>query len=381
MPNTSFNEQRQIGAYKEAITAELTPVIQVKFPYALAASSVTTSVTGSGTATVENSMAKLSTTTATSSTSELITDNIIVYQAGQGATAKFTAIFTKPKQGSEQIIGIGDTADGYYIGYTGTQFSALRIQNGLKFWKALPLIGNGTDTFLGQLNLTRGNVFQIQYQWLGFGQIIYSVFDPSTQSYTPMHIEKYPNRFTKPSTFNPSFPMRMFVENTANSTAINLWSASLAAFIEGKATNLVNFFAGNVTKTIAVATELPLITIRVKSTFHGKPTRSLVFPGIVTAAVDGTKPVTFRLYKNAILGGTPVWTDIDTDKSTVEIDTSATSATGVTADMIFKVDKEDSFIFDIEKRIKLTVGDTYTLVAESVLSSEVESALSWRELI
>lgn len=43
---------------------------------------------------------------------------------------------------------------------------------------------------------------------------------------------------------------------------------------------------------------------------------------------DGTKDVILRIARNATIGGTPVWNDINTNASVVQYDTSGTTAAG-----------------------------------------------------
>lgn len=376
----NFDSKRHMGAFREAISAELTPVIQVKFPYNIHPEYVETVLNGTGTVTQANSMATISTGASTSSQAQLLTKDTVVYQPGQGVTCRYTALFTPGAAGSKQLTGVGDDLDGYFIGFDGDKFGVLRLANGTEYWDYLPHIGDGEgSTYLRQLDFTKGNIYQIQYQWLGFGQIVYSVFNSNKQEYTVLHRTNYPNTAIEPSIYNPSVPICMMVQNTTNNTDVVIRTSSMAAFIEGKSTKLTHRHAVDNSKTIT--TETPILTIRAKETFEGLVNRALVFPDIVSMAADGTKSVKFRVYINATLGGTPVWADAETGDSVVEYDTAATSVSGGKLIASLITSKIGSGGFEGDRKVKIRKLDTFTITAESSSSNTVDVGISWEELI
>lgn len=375
-----FDSKRHMGAFREAISVGMNPVIQVKFPYNIHPEYLKAVTTNLGSVTQADSMAHISTGAATSSSAQMLTKDLIVYQPGQGITVRFTALFTEGVTGSTQMVGIGDELDGYFIGFNGDQFSVLRRANGIDYWTSLDLIGDGQITgFLRNLDFTKGNIFQIQYQWLGFGQITYSVFDSIKQRYTILHTDNYPNNHVVPSTYNPSFPLCAVVENTTNNTDLVVKTASMAAFVEGKGSKLTHRHAVDNSKTIT--SETPILTIRSIETFVGKANRGIVFPDIVSMAADGTKNTKFRIYLEGTLGGTPSWTDVATGDSVVEYDTSATSITGGKMIASSITAKNGSAGFQGSRMIKLRNLETLTVTAESASSTLADAAISFEEMI
>lgn len=377
MAINTFDNKRLLGAFREGISAMLTPVIQAKFPYTIPTRHYILTEVASGTVTQENSMVKVSSGAATNSTGSIISHDVLVYQPGQGALVRFTALFTEATAGSVQEIGIGDPTDGYFIGTNGTEFGITRRQNGTTYFQALPNVGNGSDDPLGQLDITKGNVYQIQYQWLGFGQITYSIYDFTKERYIIMHREDYPNNHVLPSTFNPSFPMCILAQNTTNDTDIILRSSSFAAFVEGRATKLTTIFSEDNAKTIT--SEINVLDLRVKETFFSKTTRGIMFPKFISVAADGTKPVTIRLYENATLGGTPSYSSVN-DESIVEADTAGTTVTGGYKLMTFIVPKVGSVIINLDKLVRIHNLDHIGITAQSANSSDVSVGCTWEEL-
>jgi len=105
----------------------------------------------------------------------------------------------------------------------------------------------------------------------------------------------------------------------------------------------------------------------------------------VTAAVEasGNALTTVRLVKNATLGGTPSWADINTANSVAEVDTAGTTVTGGTElfeevisgqrGNVFQKLQDWTFIID--------PGETLTIAAStSTGTATVDAAMLWKEL-
>lgn len=233
-PTTAFGDLRN---------TELNPVIQVTFPYNINTDIVTPDIPTGSTGYSDQSMLVLETGTGVTGYAEIRTIQTLKYRAGLGALARFTALFESGATGSTQIIGIGDSEDGFFVGYTGDAFGFLKRRDGQDEWTLQTNwnidVLDGSNVFATNpsgLNLikTNINVFQISFQWLGAGEINLSVEDPKTGGFIRVHRVRYANNNTIPSIFNPTLPMLARVENDGNTTNLVLKSASMAAFIEGK---------------------------------------------------------------------------------------------------------------------------------------------------
>lgn len=369
-----------LGIFKEQLVAELNPIVQVKFPYNINAGFVNTTLVDSGTVTQANSMAVVSSGAASTSSALMETKNSIVYQPGQGVLARFTAIFTIGVAGSTQEIGIGDDTDGFFVGYNGADFGVLRRSNGTDNWIAQADFNGDfkTSNFSKIFDPTKGNVYQVQFQWLGFGVINFSVYDELTNSYTLLHQVVYPNNYTEPSVYNPSFPLRVFAENTSNDTAIVIKTASMAAFTEGKSTN--SLIQGAIDNQKTVTSEINILTIRNNTTFQSKTNRAVVLPEIISVSSDGTKPVKFRFYIDTTLGGSPSYTQVNANQSVVSYDTAGTTITGGRMFLEVFIGKEDGNAVKVKGLFKLLPGETLTITAESAASSNASAAITWGEL-
>jgi len=378
------------GAFGELETVEPTPVIQVDFIYNINADMVDTTLTGSGTATQANSMLVLQTTAAISSSAMVETKRFLKYRPGQGCHIRGTALYTTGVAGSQQLFGAGDVDDGLFFGYNGTSFGVMTRNSGVdtwvtqENWNGDKMDGTGgSSNPTGQLlDATKGNVYQINFQWLGFGLIEFAIEDSTTGRFVPVHAVRYANSNTVPSLGNPSFPILWSVENTTNNTNITLKGASCCGEIEGKVeylgpTNAIGFSKSGVTTTLT-----NILTIRNKSTYQTITNRTPVNILKYSASVDGNKPAQFELVRNATLGGTPSYTDISTNTSVIEYDTAGTTVTGGQIIDFSTLASSGSISEGSQQTTDIIIlpNETLTLaVAATATTTDVTAAIRWVE--
>ena len=462
MSNVKLNDIVTIGqiedtaiaktAFGEILIGELTPVVQLQFSYNINSILVDSRENQNGTVTQASNMAHLSTTAATFSSAQMLSRIPIKYNPGQGGLVRFTGVFTTGKVNSTQLIGVGDSGDGYFFGYNGVDFGVLRRKGGAPEIRTLTIgtksshvenititlddiadatvgvtngadvtvtaneiadhdysdVGRGwtaeavgdtvifyswdssaghtgsytlggassaigtfaapslvgvasTDTWTAQtawsedkavgeetlpvIDWTRGNVFQIRYQWLGFGLISFWVENPSTGIMVKVHQEEYANANTVPSVNNPTLPLCAFVGNTTNNSDITIDIGSMAGFVEGKDELLGSRRAVKNNKTNAGATEIPILTIRNKTIHRSKLNRTKVKILRIGSSVEHSKPMTVNFYLNPELVAAS-YLDLDTLTSVIQTDIAATSFSG--GELLFSIDlgKEGSEIID-----------------------------------
>lgn len=386
-------------AFGEGLVAQPTPVFQGIFEYTVDNTELTTNIVeNGGTVTQATGLALIGTSTTTGSTACLQSKRHARYRSGQGGVARFTTIFTSPVAGTEQLIGLADETgssvefkNGYMIGYNGTTFGLHRFQGDTVTRTALsawddPLDGTGRSGMT--IDLTKGNVWQIQFQYLGFGAIILSVEDDTTGAFVEVHRILYANLNTTPSVYNPNFHHTIWVNNKATTSDIVLKSASYAYFIEGKTKyqelHQPQQATGELQKT-SVTTETAIFTIRNKTSYASKTNYIDVLIELLGSSIESSNANNLgkvRLVRNATLGGTPSYTDINTSDSVVDIDTAGTTVTGgkelVTIPLAGKNDKGSTNIIPFE--IILAPGETITVAGSSDGSATINASLLWKEL-
>ena len=270
LPLTAFGDLR---------TGEMHPVFQGSFEYTVSNTEINTNTeVNGGTVTQSDAMAVLGTSTTTSSTALFQSKQHAKYRAGLGGNNRFTALFTAPVAGTDQLIGLADMVgssqpfeDGYMVGYLGTVFGFHRFVNDTvvtipqSSWDD-PMDGSGASGMT--IDQTKLNVFQIQFQYLGAGAITLWVESNITGQFVKVHTVVYANSNIVPSVYNPNFRHTIFVDNGGTTSDLILKSGSYAFFIEGK-TELTELhqpqFSSGLQEKLTVTSEVAIFTIRNKS--------------------------------------------------------------------------------------------------------------------
>lgn len=238
---------------------------------------------------------------------------------------------------------------------------------------------NGTAK-LPSIDPTKGNVYQIRFEWLGYGCISYYIAEPTTGKFVLVHRIQYPNQANVTSINNPSLPFMIESVNTTNNTAIGPTISSIGMFHEGP-NNIRGVNRSIAASATGITTEKPVLTIRNKSVFQSKLNRIVVDTHDTTISTDGTKNVTIKIYKDATLVAAS-FTDIGTNVSPVAYDTAATSLTGGTlvhARAIAKIDNV-SIQHPHEQVHTLQPGEQHTITITSSASVDVVVSFEWEEL-
>ncbi len=390
---------RPLTAFGDLRVAELSPILQGSFEYTVDNTDLNeNTVVNGGTVTQASAMVVMGTSTTTASTALFQTRQHARYRPGLGGLLRFTALFTSPVAATEQYIGIADETgssaafkNGFMVGYDGTTFGFHRFQNDAKTSVAQsawddPMDGTGPSGMT--LDQTKLNVFFIQFQYLGAGPINLFMADDDTTNIILVHTLDYPNVNITPSVHMPNFHHTIWVNNKATTSDIVLKGASYAYFIEGK-TELIELHmpinSSGIREKTTVTTEVAIFTIRNRATYFSKTNFIDILMLGIAASIEANAANNLgniRVVKNTTLGGAPSYSDINTNNSVVEIDTSGTTLTGGT-DVTdgFMAGKNDTFNEAlILKKIILNPGDTLTVSGTSANSATIDASVAWKEL-
>jgi len=390
IPVTAFGDER---------VAELTPVIQQSFEFTVSNTTLNTNTeTAGGTVTQATGLGIIGTSTTTGSVAMLQSKRHAKYRAGLGGLMRFTTLFTGSVASSEQYAGLADETgssaafeNGYMVGFDGTAFGFHRFQGDTKTSIAQaawddPLNGSGASGMT--LDPTKINVWEIRYQYLGAGKIDLCVEDDSTGFFVVVHRLLYANLYTSPSTHNPNFHATFYVNNKATTTDLVLKTASYAYFVEGKTKyyelQQPQFATGEQQKT-SVTTETAIFTIRNKALYASKTNFIDVLAELTTGSIEASSANNLgkvRMVKDATLGGSPSYSDINTTDSVVDIDTSGTTVTGgIELFSLPLAGKNDRVFADVVPfEIILAPGETLTLAGSSTNGATINASLLWKEL-
>ncbi len=390
---------KTLSAFNELLTVQPTPVVQLQFPYtSINTDYVTTSLSGglaqsgAGTLTQTGGMAVLSTNSGNGAAAVLASKARLHYQAGQGCAGVFSAIFSTGVAGNRQYIGVGNAQDGFFFGYTGTSFGILhRNATGDTWipqasWNADTLNGAGPSSVMltGQF----GNVYKVQFQWLGFGAIKFYVENPSDGQWILAHTIQYGNSTgLQPSLRNPSLQLLAVTQNNAGTTAnITLRTSSMAGLIEGYSNlvqNDVRFAAQRTAANTAIGVEDSLLSIRNNYTFSSLQNQVMIYPDQISFYNSATAFCIVRVYLNRIPTGATYATVVNAN-SVVGQDNTIASGTTSAGKLIltFYAGATSSVVANLsDQKISLAPGETLTITVQSTSSDITAGAasISWVE--
>lgn len=237
----------------------------------------------------------------------------------------------------------------------------------------------GTDTFV--LDPTKGNVYEISFQYLGYGAIVYSVENPETGKLLPVHQEKYANANVAPHLNNPIFKLGWFASNAGNTSNISVRGGSAAGFVDGKIRPFRNPI-GHLNSKTSVDTDLTnILSIRVRAETFSLINLLEVFPEIVTVAVDGTKPAEIQIHVNPSVSGTQDWQYHDESNSVVEFDVAGDVISGGTEIYAAGVGKADTLQINLkELDVVLLRGDVLAVgVRATSGTTDATVGITWLE--
>ena len=390
-----------VSAFWDLRVAELSPQFQWSFEYTVDNTDINiNTVVNGGTVTQSNGMACIGASTTIASTAMFQSKKPAKYRPWLWGLQRFTSLFTTGVADTEQYAGLMDKrwssaafANWYAIWMNGETFSVLRWRNDILVESISqsnfddPLDGTGTSAIT--MDITKLNVFEIQYQYLGAGAINFFIEDPKTGFFIRFHTIKYANANTQPSTHNPNFHFTMFTNNKATTSDLIIKSASYAYFVEGK-TKFTELHQPQNSSWIqtknTVTTETAIFTIRNKTLYVSKTNFIDIFLENVTTSIQASSANNLgnlRLIKNATLWWTPSFTDINTSNSVVEIDTAWTTVTWgkeiLSSTLAGKNDKLSWNLTTFD--IIINPWESVTLAWQSANSATINWGLLWKELM
>jgi hypothetical protein len=357
-----------LTAFGEVSTAPTTPIIQNNFIYSINADVFNT------VGTVSN-IGGVAEVDGTVSVSEISTRRQIRYMAGQGIIMRYTALFDS---GGVQYVGFGNEVDGLFFGYSGIAFGILHRNDSVNNWIPQttwddPSDGTGSSGLI--LDPTKGNVYQIALQWLGFGALKFYIELPNGE-FGLVHTIKYSNTSTSVSLTNPNLPF------LARAEGGKVYSGSIFAGIQGVenvATGIPNSFGAEV---FGVSGSTEILHLRVKGTFNGEINRASIV--LTWLSIVGERINTFTTFE-LLVGGTisgANWIDIGSGASMVESDIAGTTTGEKLLQKIYS-GRRSSTIVDLNSQMfEIYANEIITIKASPAFGNvDLGASISWRERV
>lgn len=281
----------------------------------------------------EQSAIRLAVTSASGSRALLRTNRYFRYQAGRSMRIRWTGYHADAGVANQdRMWGFFDDNDGLFFRIRGTTVSVVRRSStsgvvvsdafDQSTWNRDKMDGSGPDGGNPSgvtLDLTKGSIFEIDFQWLGVGTAKFSI------NGHVVHTLEHANTIAGPYMRTAQLPVSMEIVNTGASTASSLTHICASLQIEGGDTPPEDVFcAFNSTDVTVTTTERPVLSIRPKLTYGGQTNRMIVVPRLLVASTEGGR-AGFRLIYGTLTGAS--WASVNT-RSGTERDSSATAITG-----------------------------------------------------
>lgn len=303
--------------------------------------------------------------------------------------------------GCERRWGLFDDNNGVYFDLddTGELQTALRSTSSGTLVKTHFLRVNwNTDKLDGlgvsglNIDVTKVNIYWIDYQWLGGGRVRFGVIS-SDGSRIVCHSVENANNFIRPYMAQGSLPLRVNIENkalTSGAASINMICAVVRT--EGPVSDYTYWRYGYPHGSVSVTGDnIPLIALKAKAQWGGKHNITTSYPETYSCYVGGTGAVRVDLYWDLMVYTGATWAA--DNGSTVVADMAATATTITTQD-IMKSFYLDVGVHEINLREMFEVTDValnsnadeseplyIALVATKLAGSPtVEGTFNYREL-
>lgn len=308
----------------------------------------------------------------------------------QGATVVFVRKSANAASGTYSLAGT--TAVGTFAqtraGAAGTETFIPQSE-----WNGDKLDGTGASGIT--IDPTKGNVFEIGIQYLGFGAIIFKCEvtpeDGNNADFVTIHTIKLPNTLTSTSFGNPSFPFTMAAYSAGSTTNLTVNAGSFAGFIEGPKILHGNRFTYFNSLTTVGATNLQaLFTVKNARYYMGQVSQVVINLLSVSGALKHTSPCIYYLIKNGALAGNPNFASLSANSASLW-DTAATTVTYSTGDQLLwtghlgdtgEIDHHFGGTSELNmEELTLQPGEWVTLAARSIFGTPnyVTGSLNTRE--
>lgn len=251
-------------------------------------------------------------------------------------------------------------------------------------WNIEP-VNRSCDSFI--LNPQRGNVYQIGFQYLGFGNAFFGIENPETGRIIPVHTIKNANSRTTSVLKNPQMSTRLDSINFGSTTSVQPKSLSMAAFTEGLVRKLDPRFARSHTfVNYNSTTDAPLLALKINRTFNDETCFAEFDILRIAASNESTaKTLTVSVYRDLIIGGDVNFVYVDSQNSAVSYanltpGTNTVSTTGKNPFLTFSVGANTAQTIDIEpEELVFNVGETVVICIHTSGQVSGEVGVNWFE--
>ena len=163
------------------------------------------------------------------------------------------------------------------------------------------------------LDPSKLNVYQINFRWLGAGEMRYAIENPLNGDMMFFHHEHYSNKYEHPHLDNPSLKIGYVAANLGGGVGVvTIRGASFMGAVEGLVEQTRLPYSVTATRTDSMNSPgslYHLVTLKNKLIYQGKINTRDLLPKRLTGSVNTTgDPAVIRLFWNPIFANNMRWT-------------------------------------------------------------------------
>lgn len=241
---------------------------------------------------------------------------------------------------------------------------------------------NGSGNSRINIDTEKGNIYQVQFQYLGYGNAYFSIVNSEDGRSTLCHVIKNANTISSTNLRNPNLYLSWENINTGISGVTTLRGASGGTYVEGTPVSLGPQFSVTTNKSIPSSAETVILSLRASTIFHSRKSTVQVQLERISISCEGPKPVEYKVYKNINLIAAQ-FQSVNINTSSADYDQSASSfSIGSGAQIFgFTTSKSGNITEDVSNlNIFLQPGDVVTVTANTTGSgSDISISMVWKE--
>lgn len=261
----------------------------------------------------------------------------IPYIPGKSQLILMTGVLGAGKTNVTRRIGLFDDMNGLFFELDGTSMGLVirSATDGTATDTVFPQASWNVDTLDGNgpsgitLDVSKAQIFVMDFQWLGVGKIRYGFNFNGGTVYCHSTVAANSNDTVFMTT--PTLPFRYEIRNTGTAASASTMKEICASAASEGGFNFIGFeyAAGNqIALRTSISERTPVMAIRLKDVFAGKQNRRTVRFSRTNTYVASANACLELAHLNAPSDSTATWTDAAVGESAVEYSTDIAAVTG-----------------------------------------------------
>ena len=230
---------------------------------------------------------------------------------------------------------------------------------------------------------TKGNLFKMEYAYLGYGPLKFSIFNPGANKWQQVHVINWTNSNAGVNFGNPSLRCGWASASLGSTTNLTVAGASAMAGLQGRA-NRAHAFGVSGTATGVSTTQTQVLTIQVRREFGDRAAVCVIVPKTLSISTDATKGAIFNLYRNPVVAGNTVHTYVDETQSACTYDTAGTTVSGGRILGSYSIGPAGRATINLTDINDVLISGDELVITAAITSgpvSEMTASLVWDEII